>query len=221
MGAGFQPAVEKAADDRSSGTVALLARLPIGAKNKKVAEEGSDAPNALDPHVWLDPNLMRAIVDDVASALARTDRRHAATYRANASRLDEQLVALDQRYRDGLADCDRRLLLTSHEAFGYLAAAYGLRQEGVSGLSPDQEPNPKRLDELADLAKKNGATTVFTEELVSPKIAETLAREAGGLRTEVLSPLEGLSAKELAAGDDYLTVMDRNLRKLRDALGCR
>jgi len=221
MGAGFQPAVEKAADDRSSATIELLARLPIGAKNKKVAAEGSTDPNALDPHVWLDPNLMRAIVDHVASALARNDRRHAASYQANASRLDEKLVALDQRYRNGLADCDRRLLLTSHEAFGYLAAAYDLRQEGVAGLSPDQEPNPKRLDELIDLAKKEGATTVFTEELVSPKIAETLAREAGGLRTEVLSPLEGLTSKELGAGDDYLTVMDRNLTKLRAALGCR
>jgi zinc transport system substrate-binding protein len=220
MGADFQPAVEKAARDQSSGTVNLLARLPIGAGNKKVAAEGSSDPNALDPHVWLDPNLMRAIVDVTAAALAKADRRNAASYEANAGRLDDKLRALDQRYRDGLADCDRRLLLTSHEAFGYLAAAYGLRQEGVSGISPDEEPNPRRLDELADLATRQGATTVFTEELVSPKIAETLAREAGGLRTAVLSPLEGLTPEELDAGDDYVTVMDRNLSKLRTALGC-
>jgi zinc transport system substrate-binding protein len=221
MGAGFQPAVEKVSRDRSSGTVNLLSRLPIGAGNKKVAAEGTDDPNALDPHVWLDPSLMRAIVDVVASSLAKADRRHAASYEANATRLDEKLQALDQRFRDGLADCDRRLLLTSHEAFGYLAKAYGLRQEGVAGLSPDQEPNPRRLDQLTDLAKREGATTIFTEELVSPKIAQTLAREAGGLRTEVLSPLEGLTAKEIGAGDSYITVMDRNLSRLRAALACR
>lgn len=110
--------------------------------------------------------------------------------------------------------------MTAHEAFGYLAAAYGLRQQGVAGLSPDTEPDPKRLAALADLVEEKGVTTVFTEELVSPKIAQTLAREAGGLRTDTLNPLEGLTAEELARGDDYLSVMDTNLARLRRALGC-
>jgi zinc transport system substrate-binding protein len=95
-----------------------------------------------------------------------------------------------------------------------------LRQEGAAGLSPDEEPNPRRLGELADLVEEKGVTTIFTEQLVSPRIAETLAREAGGVKTAVLNPLEGLSADEVDRGDDYVTVMDRNLARLRAALGC-
>ena len=164
---------------------------------------------------------MRAVVAETVKALTKADPRGAATYSANAADLDAELAALDTRFRDGLAACDRRLVVTAHAAFGYLAAAYGLKQEGVAGLSPDVEPNPKRLAELTDLVEAKGVTTIFTEELVSPKIAQTLAREAGGVKTAVLSPLEGLTAKDLDRGHDYVTVMDRNLARLRPALGCR
>jgi len=221
MGNRFQPAVEKAAGQRGSGTVEVLKNLPIGARGNKAAAEGAAAPDASDPHVWLDPSLMRAIVADVTGALVRADRGHAADYRANAAALDAKLAALDQRYRDGLASCTRHVIVTSHEAFGYLAAAYGLRQKGITKLAPEQKPDPKRLAQLADLVKRDGVTTVFTEDFVSPKIAQTLAREAGGVRTEVLSPLEGLTSAETKARDDYLSVMDRNLAKLRKALDCR
>src|SRR4029077_9102627 len=102
---------------------------------------------------------------------------------------------LDLRYRHGLTDCDRRVFVTSHEAFGHLARRYGLRQEGVAGLSPDAEPDAKRLGQLADLVRRLGVPVVFTEELVSPRIADTLAREAG-VKTETLNPLEGLTDTE-------------------------
>ena len=174
---------------------------------------------ALDPHVWLDPVLMRAIVARVTKALSSLDRVGAPTYAANARALDGELAQLDAAYRTGLSNCDRRVVLTSHEAFGYLAKEYGLRQEGVSGLSPDAEPDPKRIGDLADLAKRDGVKVVFTETLVSPRIAETLAREAG-LRTETLDPLEGLTTDAMAHGATYLTVMRDNLAKLRSALGC-
>ena len=207
LGSGFQPAVEKAAASRSAGTVELLTHLR--------------ARDPKDPHVWLDPTLMQGIVDQTAKALTKADPAGAATYAANAATLSADLRALDGRYRNGLADCDRSLLVTAHRAFGYLAKAYGLKQEGVSGLSPDVEPDPKRLAELSDLVAHAGVTTVFTEDLVSPRIAQTLAREAGGLQTAVLSPLEGLTAAQQAHGDDYLSVMDTNLTRLRRALGCR
>jgi len=210
LGEGFQSAVEDAAEARDSGTVELLRRLPIDHRAGK-----------LDPHVWLDPGLMRSIVDETAAALTKADPAGAATYARNAAAVSAELDALDTRFADGLADCDRNLVVTAHEAFGYLAAAYGLRQLGVSGLAPDVEPDPKRLGELADLVERKGVTTIFTEELVSPRIAQTLAREAGGLRTATLNPLEGLTAKEIARGDDYLSVMDTNLARLRAALGCR
>ncbi len=90
------------------------------------------------------------------------------------------------------------MIVTGHEAFGYLAKRYGLRQEGVAGLSPDAEPDAKRIAQLSDLVKRLGVTTVFTEDLVSPRIADTLAREAG-VKTETLNPLEGLTDRELQA----------------------
>jgi zinc transport system substrate-binding protein len=125
LGFGFQPAVEKAARGRS-GTVELLGRLPIAA---------DDAQH--DPHVWLDPVLMSAIVDDIAADYARVDAPNASSYRANADAFKAELGALDGRYKTGLATCDRHEIVTSHEAFGWLARRYGLTQESVLGISPD------------------------------------------------------------------------------------
>ena len=237
LGSGFQPALEEAAATRRSGTLALLARLPIAGAGQNVADahkdeqkhkdekkhkdEADHVDGGLDPHVWLDPTLMQAIVDETTAALVKADPSGQATYTANAAVLKDRLAALDDRYRAGLADCPRRLIVTAHDAFGYLAAAYGLQQQGVAGLSPDAEPDPRRLAALSDLVQRKGVTTIFTEELVSPRIARTLAREAGGLKTATLNPLEGLTPREAARGDDYERVMDRNLTTLRAALGCR
>jgi zinc transport system substrate-binding protein len=216
LGHNFQPAVEKSASERDGPTLKLLDVVGIHAGNQKV-KEGD--PSALDPHVWLDPLLMRAIVTQVQRALTKLDPRGRALYRAHADTFRAQLDALDTRYRTGLAHCARNLIVTSHEAFGYLARRYGLRQEGVAGLSPDAEPDPQRIADLTDLAKREHVTVIFTETLVSPRIADTLAREVG-VHTDVLDPLEGLTPAEQKAGANYITVMDNNLHKLRTALGC-
>lgn len=217
LGSGFQPAVEKAADRRDGLTVSLLAKI-VDARGKKVANEGESG--GLDPHVWLDPVLMSQLVGEVERGLASADPKGAATYERNARALQDRLAALDARYRARLTGCARDLLVTSHEAFGYLASRYGLQQQGVAGLSPDQEPDPARLGELAQLARDRGVTTVFTEGVVSPRIAETLARDAGGLNTEVLTPLESLTGKEQHEHADYFTLMNGNLDKIAVALGC-
>jgi zinc transport system substrate-binding protein len=217
LGSDFQPAVEKAADRRDEPTVELLPKL-VDARGKKVAKEGHTG--GLDPHVWLDPALMSQLVGEVERGLAAADPKGAASYERNAQALEDQLSALDARYRERLTGCARVLLVTSHEAFGYLATRYGLQQQGVAGLSPDQEPDPARLGELAQLARNQGVTTVFTEETASPRIAQTLAREAGGLRTAVLSPLESLTKRERDDKADYFTLMDANLDKIANALGC-
>ena len=201
LGHGFQPAVEQAAEQRDGPTVELL---PAGTK---------------DPHIWLDPVRMATIVRTTQRALTKVDPEGRATYARNAQRVLNDLTGLDARYRTGLAHCQRDVIVTAHEAFGHLAARYGLRQEGVAGLSPDAEPDAQRIGQLTDLVKHDGITTVFTEELVSPRIADTLAREAG-VKTSTLNPLEGLTDRELAKHEDYVTVMDQNLTKLRAALAC-
>jgi zinc transport system substrate-binding protein len=216
MGHRFQPAVEEAAKERDKPTLTLLDRLPIRAGNKKVAEGD---PNALDPHVWLDPVLMQDIVKQVQTALTKADPKGRGVYARNADVFIRQLKALDERYRKALADCSIHVIVTSHEAFGYLAKRYGLQQEGVAGLSPDAEPDAKRIAQLTDLVRRDHIKVVFTETLVSPRIADTLAREAG-VTTDVLDPLEGLSDSAIAHHANYLTVMSKNLSKLGRALDC-
>ncbi len=218
MGHGFQPAVEDVAKKRKAGTVFVLDDLPIDAGDRKVSGEGRN--KGLDPHVWLDPALMKDIVQVVEEQLADADPDHGATYSANAARYVARLDALDEEYRQGLARCRRNEIVTAHEAFGWLAKRYGLDQHAIAGIAPDQEPSANRIAELADLAKRDGVTTIFTETLVSPKVAQTLAREAGGLQTKTLNPLEGLSNSDRERGADYVSVMQGNLRTLRAALGC-
>lgn len=203
LGHNFQPAVEKAAAQRDGPTLKMLDALP----------------GALDPHVWLDPVLMGDIATQVQRALVRADPSGRATYVRNADKFRAELHSLDTRYENGLANCERKLIVTSHEAFGYLARRYGLKQEGATGLSPDAEPDPKRLAELTDLVKREHVTVVFTEKLVSRRVAQTLARETG-VKTDTLDPLEGLTDSEQKKGATYFSVMDANLKKLRAALAC-
>jgi zinc transport system substrate-binding protein len=215
LGHGFAPAVQQAVADARGVKVDLLQGVAL---EGGVQESGGESLS-VDPHVWLDPDLYRQVVDRTERAFAQADPSAAATFQSNAQAFDAELAQLDQEYRTGLSGCARRVIVTSHAAFGYMAARYGLTQEPISGLAPDAEPSPSRLAELAALVRRDGVTTIFTEELVSPRVAQTLGREVG-VQTAVLDPLEGLTSEEVAAGADYLSVMRDNLRTLQTALGC-
>jgi zinc transport system substrate-binding protein len=216
LGYGFAPAVQQAVGGARGTTVDLLQGMPLEAG---VPEEGQNG-TVTDPHVWLDPVLYRKLVVRTETAMAKASPSDAATFDANARAFEAELGRLDREYRSGLTGCARHVIVTSHAAFGYLAARYGLTQEPISGLSPDAEPSADRLAQLADLVRREGVTTIFTEELVSPKVAQTLAREVG-VATAVLNPLEGLTKQEVSGGQDYLSVMRSNLKTLEHALGCR
>ena len=216
LGGGFQPAAEDAlAEAEHAVTVDALNAVATNAAPASEAEEGL----TVDPHVWLDPARYEEIVRAVADALAKADPANEATYAANAQAYVAQIAALDEEFRTGLSDCERTTIVTSHEAFGYLADAYGLTQVGILGLSPEAEPDPRRLAELRDLVEREGVTTIFAEELVSPKVAETLANEAG-VQVAVLNPIESLTDAQEQAGEDYLSLMRENLDTLRKALDC-
>jgi zinc transport system substrate-binding protein len=169
-----------------------------------------------DPHLWLDPDRLATIADRVAADLAAIDAEHAGQYAAQADELRQDLVALDAEYTDGLADCERREIVVSHAAFGYLADRYDLRQISISGLSPEDEPTPQRLAEVARQAEEYGATTIFFEVLVSPRVAEVIAEQVGA-DTAVLDPIEGLAP---GSEEDYFSLMRANLTNLQAALGC-
>ena len=214
LGRGFQPALEKAAGRAKGAKVDVL-----GALSLRPAGAGDDKLD-IDPHVWLDPRLLKTIVGEVAGALSEVDPANRATYEANAGAYGRELDDLDAAFTTGLASCDRRVIVTAHAAFGYLAGRYGLTQDAIAGLEPESEPSPQRLADLARKVRADGTTTIFYETLVSPKVAESLAREAG-VRTAVLDPLEGLTDADAKAGRTYVSGMRENLAALRQALGCR
>lgn len=190
---GFQPAVSKAVADARGIRIDVLAGLPL---------------HDSDPHVWLDPVLF-----------ARIGRRIGSTLHRSSARLSADLQQLDHDYRAGLRDCKRHEIVTSHEAFGYLAARYGLKEVAITGIAPEAEPTPQQLAHVIEVVRRTRATTVFFETLVSPRLADTVAREVGA-RTAVLDPIEGLTPDEQKRSADYLTLMRRNLTTLRKALGC-
>ena len=212
LGGGFQPAIEKVVARRDRASVDLREALPL---EKGAAEEGETS----DPHFWLDPALMERAVERIQRALGDARPGDRAEIERNAAAYRGELRELDARYKTTLSTCRRRDLVTSHAAFHYLATRYGLSQEPIAGLSPETEPDPKRLAELTDLVRRRNATTVFYETLVSREVAETLARETG-TRTAVLNPLEGLTSEQEGKGASYVSVMDENLAALKDALGC-
>jgi zinc transport system substrate-binding protein len=184
------------------------------------SDDHADEPgDGLDPHFWLDPLRLADVGDAVALELTALLPDDADTFAQNAAALRERLEALDAEFSDGLADCANTDLVTSHQAFGYLAQRYRLTQVGISGLSPDEEPTPAQLAEVADFVAANDVTTIYYETLVDPGIAETVASETGAT-TAVLDPLEGLTADAIDGGTDYVSVMGTNLAALRAGQGC-
>jgi zinc transport system substrate-binding protein len=213
VGGGFQPAVEDALAGRNEpeldvlDAVALLPGAAPGHEEQQTEHGGEE----LDPHVWLDPLRYAAVVRSIAGALGRPQ---------SADPLVERLEVLDRELERGLAHCERREIVTSHAAFGYLAARYGLEQVPLVGVTPEAEPSAGDLEQLVEEVRGTGATTVFFETLVSPRLAETVARETGA-RTAVLNPVEGLTPEQEEDGIDYFDLMRENLATLRQALECR
>ncbi len=213
---GFQPAVDDSVETNAEGeTLDVADVLDLVPSDEHVDEESHDHGD-LDPHFWLDPLLVADVAGSVADHLAELDPERATTYRANADRLVSRLEQLDQQYADGLASCERDTVVVSHDAFGYLDR-YGLRLESIAGLFPDAEPTPAVLAELGELIRREGITTVFSERLASPALAEALAHDLG-VGTAVLDPIEGLTDE--TADEDYLTLMEGNLSALEEANGC-
>lgn len=223
---GFQPAVDEAVETNAAeaavdvaGIVPLIeATAPDEHEGEdgEEAEEHAEEESGFDLHFWLDPTRLASVATELANTFGARDPNNAAEYTANASALGEELAALDIEYTEGLANCQRREIVVSHAAFGYLADRYDLEQIAITGLSPEEEPSPQRLADVIHEAEEHGATTIFFEVLVNPEVAEVIAEQVGA-QTAVLDPIEGLTE---GGGSDYLAIMRTNLDTLRAALGC-
>jgi zinc transport system substrate-binding protein len=197
-----------------------LALLPAAGEAEETVGEGRGHLSR-DPHIWLDLNLDRTIVDRIVEALAAIDPENAGYFRNNAETYKERLESLDARLREGLENCSgRRMIIAGHAAFGYLAKRYGLVQTALYGMSPDSQATPGQMMKIIDDCRKAGIRTVFYENSVSPDLAKTLAAEIGG-RVLVLSAGDNLTREEMRRGVTFLGLMEENLKSLRGGLGCR
>lgn len=195
IGGGFQPAVEDVVADAGDRAVDL-------------------SGGGSDPHVWLSPLQLAEIARLTGEHLERADA-DGSGYADRAVRLATELRELDEEFRDGLEECERREIVTSHEAFGVLARHYDLEQVGIAGIDSEAEPSPQRLAEVAAFVRANDVEVIYFEHLLPRDLADTIARETGA-RTAVLDPLES----EPDDGD-YFSAMRDNLETLREGLGCR
>ena len=227
---GFQPSLDKAVTQVNGPTVVdLSSKVDLkhheGVEDEEEhADESADEgahkeadhdADSLDPHFWLDPVRMKSAATAIEEALATADPDHAEDYKTNLKTLTSTLDGLDSSYQGGFSQCERKTFITSPSAFGYLADRYGLTQVSISGIDPESSPSAAEIAAAKKAVEDTGATTIFTEELVSPETAEAVAGETGAT-TAVLSPIE--SAPEES---DYAGTMSKNLDELRTALACQ
>lgn len=208
LGKGFQPDVEQAVKDTSARVVDLLSGLPLRPPTK----EELDA----DPHVWLDPTLMRRIVRAVGDALSAVDPKGREDHDRRTAEIEKELTKLDDEYRSQLAKCRLRTIVTTHEAFGYLAARYGLTQLALTGVTPEAEPSAEQIQRVRELGRQKKVAAVFfeaTEE--GRRIGDSVSFDAG----VPALPLHTLEADPLP--EDYLSQMRKNLARLAEGLHCR
>lgn len=225
-GAGFEPWIEKVLNNvDKSKTLVIDVSKGVELRKAAVSESGHDAnakpgehAEELDPHFWLDPVNAQKEVQQIAAGLSEKDAQNKDKYAANAKEYNDKLEALNKEFQTQVANAKQKEFVTTHAAFGYLAQRYGLQQIPLMGLAPDAEPSPKEMAEVVKEARAHNVQYIFFETLVSPKVADTVAKEIGA-KTLVLNPIEGLSDEELKKGDDYISKMRENLQNLKLALG--
>lgn len=197
------------------------ARLLKAGRSDGHGDKGHQHGEGMDPHLWLDFANAQTMVDNILAGLVARDPAHRDFYSANAAAYKAKLADLDERYRKGLADCGKRMFLHGgHFAFGYLANRYGLRYESAYAVTADAEPSPAKIAELIRDIRANGLSYIYTEELVEPRVADTIARETGA-RVLRLNGAHNIGRDDLAAGATFLSLMEQNLENLRIGLQCR
>jgi zinc transport system substrate-binding protein len=203
--------------DQLSGSNVLVVTTGEGLINKDLNENGQ---KILDPHVYMDPILAKKQVTAIEKGFEKIDPKDASYFQANARKLEGELDQLNAEFKQGLSNCKQKDFITSHAAFGYLAAQCGINQVSISGVSPDEEPSSQKLAEITQLVKQKDIKIIFFESLVSPKLSDTIANETG-VKTMVLDPIEGITSDGIKAGQNYLTIMRQNLNNLQIALQCQ
>ncbi len=188
-------------------------------RNTEVKDEHE--AQGTDPHIWLDFNNAKKMVDTIARAFIAKDPSNRDSYTRNAEAYKARLEDLDLAYQKGLSNCRKKVFVSGgHYTFGYLADRYGLRYRAAYGFSPDAEPTARNLADISKTLRREGLSHLFYEELLSPRIADTLAKETGAMLLK-LHGSHNISKEEFNANRTFIELMERNLDNLMTGLQCR
>jgi zinc transport system substrate-binding protein len=187
----------------------------------ETANEHGHEGNGVNPHVWLDPMLAKHQVDKIRDAMTRSDPANADYYNQNAVRFTTELDSLDAFIRSELASCDKLDFIAFHDAFIYFSERYGLMQHSIQGVSPEGEILPQTIQQIIELANGLDINVIYSEDLIDSRLADTIANEIPDGKVLVLSPIEGVSEEEQAAGIGYIDKMKQNIVNLKEGLECR
>ena len=205
LGESMEPWAKKMAED-------------LNKKGVTVIEAGKGLIENNDPHIWLDPVLAGKMAQSIYDGVVSADKGHEQYYKNNMTGLIQKLDELDKSFGQIVSGSIRKDIVTFHGILGYAARRYGFNQVAITGLSPQEEPSPKKMAELIEFCRTKDIKYIFTEPGGSLKLSETLARESG-TRILELNPLGTLRMDEMKAGEDYFSIMEKNLEVLKTALG--
>ncbi|MFU2164853.1 metal ABC transporter solute-binding protein, Zn/Mn family [Streptococcus pluranimalium] len=214
------PKVKKSLDNKgknfikATGDMLLIGGGHSHEEHEEHDHDDEEHTHEFDPHVWLSPERSQILVTNIANELAKKFPEKADAFKKNAENYNKKLSDLDDKYEKALKDAKQKSFVTQHAAFGYLALDYGLKQIPITGVSADSEPSSKRLAKLSEYVKKYDINYIYFEENASSKVSKTLADEAG-VKTAVLNPLESLTSKQMKKGDNYISIMEKNLKALQ------
>jgi zinc transport system substrate-binding protein len=193
-----------------------------GGKNERVDELANKAKRMFDPHIWLDPVLAKQQVEKIRDGLITIDPNNAGYYSENARKFMSELDSLDAATRSKLSICEKREFISFHNAFSYLAHRYNLTQISIhETISPAGEILPQRIQKVIDIARNKGIDTIYSEDLLDPRLANVIAQEVPNGKVLILSPLEGLDQQEQKAGIGYVDKMKENIQNLIIGLKCK
>ena len=215
-GAGLESWTEKVLDSVENKNLVTV-EASKGIKLIEGKSESGEDEHVTDPHVWLDPENAKIEAENIAKGLCEVDPENADYYNKNLSDYKTALDALNEEYKRELGDVPQKTIVVSHEAYGYLCKAYGLTQIGIEGVNAETEPDAKTMADIIELVKEKGIKVIYTEDIIDPKVADTIADEAH-IKTEFLNPIESLTEDEIANNDNYISIMKSNLMKLKEGL---